>query len=284
MKLSKWLIPQLLIFFFLGLKLEIALAFFWIILHEFAHYIIAIKIGAGVENFKVHFLGAALELEDYEELTQFEQISICLAGPIFNYICAGFFYFIYRMYGGWFIYSCFEVNIVLAIFNSIPAYPLDGSRILNSYLSTKMLFKQASKITAYISYFVGGIFVFLFFTMLFYIHKLNIIILAAGIFIIYETYLQKRRVMYIIMGDIIKKRELLIKRKFIDNRFISVYYNQSLINILGLVDKSRFHIFYVLNDDMNLVYILREDELMEALKLHGNISLKEYYNIRNSFN
>ena len=44
------------------------------------------------------------------------------------------------------------------------------------------------------------------------------------------------------------------------------------------VDKNRFNSFYVLNDDMKLIYILNEDELVEALKAYGNISIEDYVN------
>lgn len=280
MKISKWLIPQLLVFLVLGLKMEIALAFFWITLHELAHYIVATKVGGNVEGFKVHCLGATLELSDYEELSPSEQIVICLAGPMFNFIVAGGCYFLYKIYGNSIILSCYEVNLILGLFNIMPAYPLDGARILSAFLSKKMLYKKAKNIAAYISYVTSGVMALIFIATIVLIHKLSIFILVFSVVIIYETYQEKRKVMYIIMGDIIKKRNKLIKKKYIDNKSVSVYYEQNLINILGLVEKNKFHTFYVLDDDMKLMYILREDELMDALKTQGNITLKEYQTIK----
>lgn len=282
MKISKWLIPQLLIFLVLGLKVEIALAFFWITLHELAHYVIAMKVGAKVDGFKVHCLGATLELNDYEELSQSEQIIICFSGPLFNFIVAGICYFLYKIYGSGIAFSCYEVNLILGLFNIIPAYPLDGARILSAFLSQRMLYKKAKNTAVYISYFAAGVMALIFGATIVYIHKLSIFILVFSVVIIYETYQEKRKVMYIIMGDIIKKRNKLIKKKYIDNKSVSVYYNQNLINILSLVEKNKFHTFYVLDDDMKLMYILREDELMDALKTEGNITLKEYQSIKES--
>lgn len=282
MKISKWLIPQLLIFLILGLKIEIALAFFWITLHELAHYVVARKVGVRVEGFKVHCLGATLELGDYEELSQNEQIIICLAGPIFNLLISGVFYFLYRVYGNSIMFSCYEINLILGLFNIMPAYPLDGARVLSAFLSKKMLYKRAKNVTAYISYVTAGGMSLVFIATLIYIHKLSIFILIFSVVIIYETYQEKRKVMYIIMGEIFKKKNKLKKNKYIYNKSVSVYYDQTLINILGLVEKNKFHTFYVLDDDMKIMYILREDELMEALKTSGNITLKEYKTIRNS--
>ncbi|MGL5245510.1 MAG: site-2 protease family protein [Sarcina sp.] len=281
MRFSKWFIPQLLIFLILGFKLKLALAFFWIIIHEFMHYITAVKLGADIKNLKVHFMGAAIEISDYEEFTLDEQIKVCLAGPIFNLVCSVIFFFTYKIIGGAFFYSCFEINLTLGIFNLIPCYPLDGARIFRYFLAKRKLYKKASEITTLISYFIGGVFIAIFFMVWTQIHKINVTILVMGIFSIYMTIIEKGKIMYIIMDDIIKKRERLIRKKHIDNRLISIYYKEDLLDTLSLVDKNKFNIFYVLDDNLKLIYILREDELVEGLKSYGNISLEEYYYMEN---
>ena len=47
---------------------------------------------------------------------------------------------------------------------------------------------------------------------------------------------------------------------------------------MTIIDKNRFNSFYVLDDDLKLLFIMHEDELIEALKLYGNITLEEYFN------
>ena len=107
--------------------------------------------------------------------------------------------------------------------------------------------------------------------------EINITSILAGIFIIYLSYNERRKVMYIIMGDITKKRERLINKKYIDSRVTSVYCEQDMVNLLRIIDKNRFNIFYVLDEEMNLLYVLRENEIIETLKTIGNINLREYY-------
>ncbi|CAH0435435.1 protein of unknown function [Clostridium neonatale] len=53
-----------------------------------------------------------------------------------------------------------------------------------------------------------------------------------------------------------------------------------MVNVLTLVDKNKFNIFYVLDDNMKVVGTVCEDELIEALKEYGNISLEEYMKLR----
>lgn len=281
-KLSKWLIPQLLIFLMLGFETKILIAFLWIIFHEIFHYFVAKNLGLRVENFKIHPLGTTVELSEFDELSLKEELIICLSGPIANLMMAATFFVLNGSIGGYFVQNSMEVNLVLGIFNLIPAYPLDGARIIRIILSTKMLYKKAYNITAYLSYIIAAIFLacFIFLTS---IHKLNLSLVFSSLFIIFITYKEKGRVMYIIMADIIKKRKRFLKKRYIDNKDISVYHKLGLVNVLGLVDKNKFNTFYVLDGEMKLLLIIHEDELIEALKLYGNISLEEYIGIKNSW-
>ena len=140
-----------------------------------------------------------------------------------------------------------------------------------------MIFKDVNNILIKISYSFGIAFILLSILGVLILGEINITSILAGIFIIYLSYNERRKVMYIIMGDITKKRERLINKKYIDSRVTSVYCEQDMINLLRIIDKNRFNIFYVLDEEMNLLYVLRENEIIETLKTIGNINLREYY-------
>lgn len=278
MKIDKKIIIQLVTFFILGFKFNLALAFFWIIIHELAHYFVLLKLNIESENFKLHILGARLETKDYECLSSREKLMVCFSGPISNGIVFLIFFFIYKLiFKNEYIYSTYEINLVLFIFNLLPTYPLDGGKILGAILEKKMIFKDVNNILIKISYSFGIAFILLSILGVLILGEINITSILAGIFIIYLSYNERRKVMYIIMGDITKKRERLINKKYIDSRVTSVYCEQDMINLLRIIDKNRFNIFYVLDEEMNLLYVLRENEIIETLKTIGNINLREYY-------
>ncbi|MBC8062961.1 MAG: hypothetical protein H7Y18_20205 [Clostridiaceae bacterium] len=98
-------------------------------------------------------------------------------------------------------------------------------------------------------------------------------------FIIYCAYKEKERIVYVIMGDIIKKKYKIISRGYIENRSISIFYKMSLLYAMGLVEKGRYNIFTVLNEEIEVVDIVYEQEIIEALKAYGNISIEEFINM-----
>lgn len=278
MTINKKIVAQLIIFFTLGFIFDLSLAFFWIIIHELTHYFVMLKLNIESEKFKLHVLGARLEIKDFEDLSSREKLIICSAGPILNCVAAIVFFCIYKFFfKSEYIYSSYEINLVLFIFNLLPTYPLDGGKILGAILEEKMIFKDVNDVLIKISYSFGIAFILLSILGILILGKFNITSILAGIFIIYLSYNERRKVMYIIMSDITKKKERLINKKYIDSRITSVYCEQDMVNLLRIIDKNRFNIFYVLDEEMNILYILKENEIIEILKSIGNMNLREYY-------
>lgn len=252
------------------------LAFLWVMLHELSHVIIAGFMGCKFNNIGLHIFGAKAELLGLEEFTDKKKLLIYVVGPLFNIIMAIILSIIGLKVDSYIINRSVDLNVGLAMFNLLPAYPLDGSRIYEILLSKKILYKKAQRIMSIVSYFIATVFLLIFLVGVTFLHKFNISMCIAGVIIIYITKCENRDTMYIIMGNIVKKRKSLIKNKYIENKTISVYYKSGLVNVLGLVDRNKFNTFYVLDEEMKLIYILNEDELIEALKIYGNITLEEY--------
>ena len=253
-------------------------AFIWVFLHEIAHILVAFKYGCKFYNIGFHIFGLNVELAEISTLKDKDKIAVYIAGALFNIISAITFYFISFKYKNIFVETSINLNIGLAFFNLLPAYPLDGSRVLEILLSKKILFKRAQRIISIISYIIAGLFIISGICIYIFLHSLNFSMLLGAIIIVYITSMEEQTSMYITMGNVIKKRKKLLKDNFIENKSISVYYKQGLVNVLALVDRNKFNTFYILNDDMKLIYILHEDELIEALKSYGNMTVEEYIN------
>lgn len=117
------------------------LFFFSIIFHEFCHSLVARKFGIPMHGITLFIFGGVAEMNEEPPNPQSE-FFMAIAGPLSSILLAGIFYLIYLLgiqrdwsivvqglarYLAW-------INAVLAGFNLLPAFPLDGGRILRSIL------------------------------------------------------------------------------------------------------------------------------------------------------
>ncbi|MBS5824718.1 MAG: M50 family metallopeptidase, partial [Clostridium argentinense] len=281
-KFSKYFIPYLLFLVVIGLNYKILLGFIIVIIHEMIHYVTARILGYSGFCVEILPIGAALKLKDLDEASPKEDIIISLSGPIGNFVIAFISYIIYKyINNNEYILLFLQYNMAIGLFNLFPAFPLDGGRVLRDILSTKFLYKKANEIALRISIILGYILLIIYFIALLYgISNINLALIA--IFILVISKKEKERIVYVIMGYIIKKREKLIKRGYIENKSISVHYKRTLLQLLDLVDKNKYNIFTVLDDDMDVIEVVYEEEIINGLKNQGNMTLEQFIINRDS--
>ena len=150
--LSAYLIPILLpgLSFAINLYVAVigaAVLFSSVILHELAHSIMAIRYGIKVRQIVLFIFGGVSDIE--EEPKEFQkEFNIAIVGPLTSFGLAGIFslfsFIIEDIIGigtstalqaiDVVLYYGALVNIMLGAFNLIPAFPLDGGRILRATL------------------------------------------------------------------------------------------------------------------------------------------------------
>ena len=283
--MDRWkrsVLAEFIVFFILlSFNNSIILAFISILAHEGMHILVAKRKGCKFNDIQIHIYGTSAQFANIDELNKKEKLQIYLSGPFANFIIICIFWCIGFASNNILIDKMININISLIFFNLLPAYPLDGARVLEILLSQKILYRRANDIISKISYTIGVILLVIFIIVFAYSGVINVSILIASIAICLITRSEEKSAMYILMGNIFVKRNKLLRNKYIENKSISVYYKQGLANVMSMVDKNRFNIFYVLDDDLKVVFIMNEDELIEALKLYGNITLEEYFGLRN---
>ena len=110
--------------------------FLFALLHEYGHCWAAHRCGIGVISIKLWCLGGLATLEDtFEIAPPMNEIFIAFAGPLVNLIISLIAGIAALIFGAnIFLAYIIAVNQVLAIFNLIPAFPMDGGRILRGLL------------------------------------------------------------------------------------------------------------------------------------------------------
>ena len=272
-KIVKFIMPQVIIFIILGCEMDFIFSFLFIFIHEVTHVLVARVMKMDLKKLICHPIGFTIGLDEIEDLSENQKMILYGSGPFANFILALFFYCLYNIYFNEIFIVFSSINLVLGIFNLIPAFPLDGSHILKIILSKFLLYKEACKITICFSFAISFVLMGIF---IYFIRSFNVTILLSAILIFITTLEEKKNTMYIIMGDMSRKRIRLINKGYIYTKTICVNYDKELINLLSLIDKNKFNIFYIVDHELNVLTILREDELLEVLKKKGNMEIKTY--------
>lgn len=274
-KVSKYFIPYVIFLILIGYKGQLIYSFFIVILHEIAHYITARYYG--FSGFDIEFLafGAVLKFKELDEASPKQDLIISISGPMLNIALAVIFYFLYKNSQLNGFYIMFSGNLAIGLFNLIPAFPLDGGRILRDLLNFRLTYKKSNKIMIVISIVIGIILMF-FYVLIYFKGSNNFNVGIIGLFIIVSSLQENERISYIIMGDIIKKKYKFIKNGYIENKNTSVYYKNDLLGLMSLFDKNKYNIFTVLDTEMKVMDIIYEEEVINALKIYGNITIEEF--------
>ncbi len=146
------------------------LLFACVLLHELGHSVVAMRFGVSITSITLYPFGGIAALTEIPREPS-KEIRIAVAGPLVNFaIAAGLFVGAAFLHpgeqlvlasptGADLIQSLFSVNVGLGLFNLIPAYPMDGGRILRGILATRTDYCTATRWAAGIGKGFGMLFV-----------------------------------------------------------------------------------------------------------------------------
>ena len=152
--------------------LFMVLLFLCVLLHEFGHIFTARGFGVATPDVILLPIGGVARLERIPEQPG-EEFLIAIAGPMVNVAIAA----VLVVFAGAdlspdhlvaiestqanLVDRLAEVNVFLAVFNLIPAFPMDGGRVLRALLATRFGYVHATEIAASIGQGVAFLFGFL---------------------------------------------------------------------------------------------------------------------------
>ena len=156
--LSHWLKGQNLSATLAGVAFVLAL-FVCVILHEYGHALMARRFGIRTRDITLLPIGGLARLERMPE-KPVQELWVALAGPAVNVVIAVvLFSWLWlsnglqplnslSVAGGSFVERLLVANVFLVLFNMLPAFPMDGGRVLRALLANRMEYTKATQTAA----------------------------------------------------------------------------------------------------------------------------------------
>lgn len=235
------------------------------VIHEFGHAFVSDRLGYTLNRIVLMPYGALIS-GDIENVSYKDEILVALGGPFINAVIGTFFVAVWWFFPDTYAYtdtavlSCFS----LAVINLIPAYPLDGGRILLATLSLIMSRKTALKITKWIgiilSFTLLGAFIYSAFT------KINITLLFFALFVFIGAVDKNDKNAYIKTFAKFQNQNYLKPQRV--RRYILSGENK-LKKLFTIIDGNDYFIFTIVGENGER-YDLEGDNLYQVL-LSNNI-------------
>lgn len=243
--------------------------FFFVTLHELCHSLTARSFGIKVRDITLLPIGGVSSMSKMPE-KPFQELAIAVAGPLSNIIVLIVFFFPMKYLVGlenlfhplstqtWkltFAYV-YWINLALAGFNLLPAFPMDGGRVLRAILATRMSYRQATHIAVNFGHVFALAFAY------FGIVKFNLILIIIAVFIYLAASNEELQV------DV---KEVLKKYRVYDilpRDFLKLKPETELAKVLEMIFHSHQEDFPVIAGEEMVGFVTRQD-VMKGIHSHG---------------
>lgn len=258
------------IYIYLGLGLEILVIFTSVLLHELSHTVVAAILGVKVAEIELLPFGGQAKIDDFTGLDPEREIYIALAGPILSLSIAALFHF----WPAAFPFQTallIQVNLLLGVFNLLPALPLDGGRILRAYLSSRMGYKRATSSCAWLGKMIAGL-IGVYGGYLFYIQQSGANYIIVAVILFWAARREGQLLSYAFMRYLVNKKSELASKGFLTSRQIVSQEDALIKVILDTTRPDSYMVVLILDDAHHPLGLRSEAELIECLFNKGPLA------------
>jgi Zn-dependent protease len=257
-----------LVYYFWGLGGFILYVFLFasVALHELGHSYVAKKYGVKIEKILLLPIGGVAMMDNIPKEGEFR---IAIAGPIVSIVLGILFILLSKFLDfdilkiGDNIYYLFmtvgALNIMLGVFNLIPAFPMDGGRILRAILSNKFGYLKATKIASVLGQY------FSFLMLIYGLITLNVILILIALFIYYGAHQEYNAVVSNSIFDKLKITDVMSKN------IVSVSPDDSVEDLMNLMFKYKY-MGYPVVENGTLIGSVSFDDIKEV---NNNIKVRD---------
>ena len=261
---------------FLWISAFMLTMFFCVVLHEFGHALTARRYGVSTKDIILTPIGGIARLNKLPE-KPLQEFKVAIAGPLVNVVIAlllspiifgllwNDFSDLMNLLEGkpphgslyvrkFFLPSVFLVNLVLAGFNMLPAFPMDGGRILRSLLSLRWGRTKATRVASRIGQVISVL------LMIYGLWAFDIIPVFIGLFVFFTAAQEYK---FVLIDHILESGKV---ANVMQRQFTRLQEYDSMQIAADLLQKGQEKNFVVYDESGNVAGILIEKSIIQAIQ------------------
>lgn len=229
---------------------QIATLFGIVLLHEMGHLVMALRFGWTVREIKLLPFGGVLEVEDAGGVPAREEALVAIAGPLQNAFLAGFAWLAGAI--GWvdmrWADEFVQANAIIALFNLMPVLPLDGGKLMQTWMSLRIPYHKTLLWSTWVSLLFSAAAVAASLYPLLRGGQVHLNLLMTGSFLVASNWTYRRNVPFVFL------RFLVHRARRSEHRIgggtlaqpIVVSENRTAGSVVKLLMRERYHLIYVM--------------------------------------
>lgn len=259
-------------------------AFGCIVLHELGHALMARRFGIQTRDITLLPIGGVARLERMPE-KPVQELWVALAGPAVNVAIAAVLFAVMAvrlalawsigpdqyfdmwnvfLHGDSLLFNLTLINVILVVFNLVPAFPMDGGRVLRAVLALVMDYVRATQIAAGVGQTVAVLFAIL---GLFYFDNPFLVLIALFVYVGAQQEAHMVRVRSALRGVPIRQAMV--------TRFRTVSPGDPLTSVIGELLAGHQQDFPVMEEGQLLGMLLRKDLLAAIAAGKQNLPINQ---------
>lgn len=270
-RLNIFFILLLIVYWYFGIFGQALIIFTIVFLHEMGHVAAAVGYGLRIREVELLPFGGVARLEGDIESAPVTETYVAAAGPLTNAFLAFLGYLLYRLgigNGDWLGFFI-QWNIMLGVFNLLPAFPLDGGRVLRAFLSLHQGVKRATENAAALSQALGAVMAAAGAWLWFSSGGEDVSCLIVSLFLIYSASKEKGSVMFIFMKFLTRKKEELFREGILLVRQVAALESSRLKDVVKNFVPRKYHLVVVIGKDHLVKGTFTEGEIIDEMIRRG---------------
>lgn len=269
--LNNWFLLLIVLFALVGMLGKVLAVFAAVMFHEMAHALAAYQFGYRVREIELLPFGGVARIERLGEAGAKIEALVAIVGPLASFVLAAGCQVGLMLWPQWTQELLFyrQVNLALALFNLLPALPLDGGRIFRAILTGIWGYQRATAAVVSLSKLISLGLVLAMIAQYSNNHSFNITFVMVAIFLYTAAKVELKAASFRAMRILANKKAELTARGVMPTTQFTAMASAAARDIVRLFGPDQYHVVLVVDEVFRVRGTLTETEVWEALPARG---------------